>query len=165
MNTERLSALAAFIAIGMSIATLAITLRFQTSIERHRWRRDLLPDLLLAFSDAFAPLQRVLADPKQWDTLAEDEGHRSALDAYAESYKLLNRLRLIGTPEMINAALKFAQAIDMQRAHALWTLTHEGEDAPGDRERYASETAEAFRGFLKAARRELGLEPLSEKVS
>lgn len=159
VDSQTLTAVAAVAAAIISLINVGLTAYFVRRQAGVGWRRELLPDLIVQFTDAAFRYEREIFEP-DWAGLSHDQQANLGMDEYRETSALLDKLEAFANPDTIGAARDLMHSISSIR-FASFRAVRAGDFAVWHPERRASywKYAEAHYRFMVVARREMGLKP------
>jgi len=163
MTSSDIAATAATAAVIISIANVALTSYLARRREYQQWTRGLLPDLILKFRDASSRFDIATRDV-DWANIDPNQPDEPGLAEFAEMMELYGSLEVFASTKTLNAAYELMLRTDVLRINRFEKTDADDKD-PEAWNKYMQEMyrmkTEADRAFVRAARLEMGVRPLS----
>jgi hypothetical protein len=160
MNASDVAAAAAAAAAIISIANVGFTSYLAHKREYYQWTRSVLPELILEFKDA-ATRYDAATKNIDWESVDDSAPNFPGESEFREMVKLRGSLEVFASQPTIDAAYEL-----IVRANFLMIRRAENAGTTTDSRQWDMETArkiydEAYQNFLRAARSEMGMPPIS----
>lgn len=159
MNSQTLTAVAAMSAAVISLINVALTSFFVQRQASVRWVRELLPDVIMRFTEAAFHYEREVFET-DWRKLTSEEQSHLGLDEFVKASALCDQLEAFASPKTIETARALLHSIEGIRSTSYEAIASGDFEVwhPKRRIRYWA-YAEAHYAFIAAARGEMGLKP------
>ena len=163
MTSSDIAAVAAIAAVVISIANVALTSYLARRREYQQWTRALLPDLILKFKDASSRHDDATREA-DWLNIDLDESSYPGQAEFAEMTRLYDSLEVFASSRTLNAAYEVMATTDILRINR-YEMAYADNEAREEWNKNIGKMcrtkSDADRMFVRAARLEMGLRPLS----